>query len=156
MADIFMVSNTSHSLLICRTFHIRGLVAGDDAEFGTACRVKLSFLSREDMGIPDHFDMIVAAIPECFAAEANPFTESRRRAWILKMPGLPRLLCRAYFDDIKLIPTHNGFPGMCVALTQKFIGLSAPSTKVKKMHVRGVLYLVEFGQPVSLPTGWKP
>jgi 8-oxo-dGTP pyrophosphatase MutT (NUDIX family) len=67
--DVFMVSTQVIRFDVPDLEHTP-LIAGDDAEPGTARRVKLSSLTRDEMGIPDHFDMIRAAIPECFAAEA--------------------------------------------------------------------------------------
>ena len=63
--DVFMVSTQAVR------FDVPGLAntnlkAGDDATPGSARRVAISSLTRDYIGIPDHFDMIVAACPECF------------------------------------------------------------------------------------------
>lgn len=66
--DVFMVSTQVIRFDVPDLEHTT-LVAGDDAEPDSVHIEKLSSLSRDKMGIPDHFDLIVAAVPECFAAK---------------------------------------------------------------------------------------
>jgi bifunctional NMN adenylyltransferase/nudix hydrolase len=63
--DIFMVSTQAVRFDVPDLKNTK-LEAGDDAEPGTARRVKASSLTKTSMGIPDHFDMIVAALPDQF------------------------------------------------------------------------------------------
>jgi 8-oxo-dGTP pyrophosphatase MutT (NUDIX family) len=63
--DIFMVSTQAVRFDVPDLKQTK-LEAGDDAEAGTARRVDPATLTRKDVGIPDHFDMIVQAIPEKF------------------------------------------------------------------------------------------
>jgi 8-oxo-dGTP pyrophosphatase MutT (NUDIX family) len=65
--DIFMVSTQAVRFDV-PDLSITSLFAGDDALPGTARRVALDTLSKPMMGIPDHFDMVAAAIPEHFPA----------------------------------------------------------------------------------------
>lgn len=63
--DVFMVSTQAVRFdvpALART----PLVAGDDAEPGTARRIKISSLTKDALGIPDHFDMIRTAFPHHF------------------------------------------------------------------------------------------
>ena len=48
------------------------LVAGDDAFPGTARRIKISSLTKDSMGISDHFDIIKQAFPDQFTAKKAP------------------------------------------------------------------------------------
>lgn len=61
--DIFLVSTQAVRFDLPDLAGTR-LVAGDDAMPGSARRVRITSLKRNDVGIPDHFDMIVAAFPE--------------------------------------------------------------------------------------------
>ena len=69
--DIFMVSTQAVRFDVPDLKQTK-LVAGDDALPGTARRVKISSLTRDSVGIPDHYDMIVQAFPEQFAAKPQP------------------------------------------------------------------------------------
>ena len=67
--DIFMVSTQAVR------FHVDNLtkykpVAGDDALAGSAQKVKITSLTRDNVGIPDHFNMIAQALPELFPQHA--------------------------------------------------------------------------------------
>ncbi len=60
--DIFLVSTQAVRFDVpdlART----ALVAGDDAEPGSARRVKIESLTKESVGVADHYDMIAAAFP---------------------------------------------------------------------------------------------
>ena len=62
--DIFLVSTQAVRFDVpdlART----ALVAGDDAEPGSARRVKIESLTKESVGVADHYDMIAAAFPGC-------------------------------------------------------------------------------------------
>jgi hypothetical protein len=47
------------------------LAAGDDAVLGSARRVKIDSLTRDNIGIEDHYDMIVEAFPEKFKGRSD-------------------------------------------------------------------------------------
>ena len=66
--DIFMVSTQAVRFDVSDLANTK-LTAGDDAQPGTARRVKINSLTKESVGIPDHFDMIVTAFPEHFPAK---------------------------------------------------------------------------------------
>ena len=77
--DIFLVSTQAVR------FDVPGLKntklhAGDDAEPGTARRVEIASLTKDMMGIPDHFDMIVEAFPEKFRAPPPVTAAPRAKA----------------------------------------------------------------------------
>jgi hypothetical protein len=59
--DVFMVSTQAVLFCVPDLFRLR-LTAGDDAEPGSARRVAVAGLSQNKMGIPDHYDMILAAL----------------------------------------------------------------------------------------------
>jgi 8-oxo-dGTP pyrophosphatase MutT (NUDIX family) len=59
--DIFMVS-TQLVLFNVKDLRKTHLKAGDDAKPGSARRVKLKSITRDMVGIPDHYDMIMQAI----------------------------------------------------------------------------------------------
>ncbi len=63
--DIFTVS-TQAVLFNVENLKTTHLVAGDDAEPGSARRVVIHSLKKDNVGIPDHFDMIREAFPEKF------------------------------------------------------------------------------------------
>jgi hypothetical protein len=67
------------------------LIAGDDAELGSARRVPVKDLTPESLGIPDHFDMIAAAFPEYFS---RPEVKSNGRERDVR-PGVSARLDRA-------------------------------------------------------------
>jgi ADP-ribose pyrophosphatase YjhB (NUDIX family) len=69
--DIFLVSTQAVRFFVPDLANTT-LTAGDDALPGTARRVEISSLKKEDCGIPDHFDMIVAAFPEKFQPVIPP------------------------------------------------------------------------------------
>ena len=58
--DVFMVSTQAIRFDVENLSHIK-LLAGDDAERGSARRVPISSLTRDEMGIADHYDMIIKA-----------------------------------------------------------------------------------------------
>lgn len=58
--DIFMVSTQAVRFDVPDLTH-KTLSAGDDAEPGTARLMKITSLSKKDLGVADHFDMIQAA-----------------------------------------------------------------------------------------------
>jgi len=58
--DIFMVSTQAVRFDV-PDLEATKLEAGDDAEPGSARRVKVNTLSKESVGIPDHYDMIQEA-----------------------------------------------------------------------------------------------
>ncbi|MDE2101344.1 MAG: NUDIX domain-containing protein [Patescibacteria group bacterium] len=58
--DVFMVSTQAVRFDV-PDLKATKLVAGDDALPGSARRVKLSVLTRDSVGIPDHYDMIKGA-----------------------------------------------------------------------------------------------
>lgn len=66
--DIFMVSTQAVRFDVPDLTHTK-LIAGDDALPGTARRVEIKSLTKDSVGIPDHFDMITAAFPEQFPAK---------------------------------------------------------------------------------------
>ncbi len=59
--DIFMVSTQAVRFDVPDLTHT-SLTAGDDAAPGSARRVRIDSLTRDAVGVPDHFDMIMAAI----------------------------------------------------------------------------------------------
>lgn len=62
VGDVFMVSTQAVRFDVpdlART----ALVAGDDAEPGSARRVKIESLTKESVGVVDHYDMVAAAFP---------------------------------------------------------------------------------------------
>ena len=61
--DIFMVSTQAVRFDVPDLVAAR-FVAGDDAKSGSARAVPVSELTREAMGIPDHYDMITHAIAD--------------------------------------------------------------------------------------------
>ena len=65
--DVFMVSTQAVRFDVVDLGDMT-LIAGDDAEPGSARRVPVKVLTPESLGIPDHFDMIAAAFPEYFSA----------------------------------------------------------------------------------------
>ena len=65
--DIFMVSTQAVRFEAPDLAHTK-LTAGDDALPGTARRIKIKSLSKDSLGIPDHFDMIKQAFPHHFKA----------------------------------------------------------------------------------------
>jgi len=72
--DIFMVSTQGVRFDVPDLANTT-LTAGDDAAPGSARRVAIASLSRESVGVPDHFDMIAAACPEAVRIRADG------RAW---------------------------------------------------------------------------
>lgn len=77
--DIFLVSTQAVRFDVPDLKNTQ-LTAGDDALPGTARRVQISSLTKDSVGIPDHFDMIVAAFPEKFRAPAPVANAPRLRA----------------------------------------------------------------------------
>jgi 8-oxo-dGTP pyrophosphatase MutT (NUDIX family) len=63
--DVFMVSTQAVRFDVPDLAKTK-LVAGDDAAPGSARRVKIDSLTKDSMGIPDHFAMIEAAFPDRF------------------------------------------------------------------------------------------
>ena len=61
--DVFMVSTQAVRFDVPDLAKTK-LVAGDDAAPGSARRVKIDSLTKDSMGIPDHFAMIEAAFPD--------------------------------------------------------------------------------------------
>jgi 8-oxo-dGTP pyrophosphatase MutT (NUDIX family) len=59
--DIFMVSTQAVRFDVPDLAHT-SLTAGDDAAPGSARRVRIDSLTRDAVGVPDHFDMIMAAV----------------------------------------------------------------------------------------------
>jgi NUDIX domain len=59
--DIFMVSTQGVRFDVSGLAQTK-LIAGDDAMPGSARRVAIASLTRDDVGIPDHFDMIMQAL----------------------------------------------------------------------------------------------
>jgi 8-oxo-dGTP pyrophosphatase MutT (NUDIX family) len=59
--DIFMVSTQAVRFDVPDLVNT-SLTAGDDAAPGSARRVRIDSLTRNAVGIPDHFDMIIAAL----------------------------------------------------------------------------------------------
>src|SRR5262249_50680278 len=77
--DIFMVS-TQAVRFDKSNLPDTGLIAGDDAEPGSARCVDFRTLRKDSVGIPDHYDMIVAAIPEYFSPKpATPLRTPKPR-----------------------------------------------------------------------------
>jgi 8-oxo-dGTP pyrophosphatase MutT (NUDIX family) len=68
--DVFMVSTQAVRFDV-ENLAQTTLVAGDDAEPGTARRVNIAALKKEDVGIPDHYDMIKAALPDQGAGQTT-------------------------------------------------------------------------------------
>lgn len=69
--DVFMVSTQAVRFDVPDLSSTK-LVAGDDAAPGSARRVKISDITRESMGISDHYDMIAAAFPKPAAPKKGP------------------------------------------------------------------------------------
>lgn len=69
--DIFMVSTQAVRFDV-PDLQNTTLNAGDDAMPGSARRVRISTLTRDSVGIPDHFDMIREALPETFSKRYYP------------------------------------------------------------------------------------
>ncbi len=67
--DIFMVSTQAVRFDVPDLANTK-LTAGDDAKPGSARRVAIDSLTRDGVGIPDHFDMIQTAMPELFTSKA--------------------------------------------------------------------------------------
>ena len=71
--DIFLVSTQAVLFVVPDLAHTK-LTKGDDAS--AAYLMKVSRVTQGTMGIPDHFEMLKAALPECFpqppAAKKNP------------------------------------------------------------------------------------
>jgi len=63
--DIFMLSTQAVRFDVPDLARTK-LVAGDDAAPGSARRVKIDSLTKDSVGIPDHFDMIAATFPDHF------------------------------------------------------------------------------------------
>ena len=80
--DIFLVSTQAVRFEVPDLKNTE-LTAGDDALPGTARRVKITSLTKEICGIPDHYDMIVQAFPEKFGQA--PVAAAPRKA-----PAPPR------------------------------------------------------------------
>lgn len=72
--DIFMVSTQAVRFDVPDLASTQ-LVAGDDAIPGTARRVECADVTRESVGIPDHFDMIEAAFKPT-RSDGKPWTEA--------------------------------------------------------------------------------
>ena len=66
--DAFMVSTQAVRFEVPDLVNTK-LIAGDDAKPGSARRIKISSLTRETVGIPDHFDMIKATFPDLLQAK---------------------------------------------------------------------------------------
>jgi 8-oxo-dGTP pyrophosphatase MutT (NUDIX family) len=66
--DIFMVSTQAVRFDVPDLVHT-SLTAGDDAAPGSARRVRIGSLTRDAVGVPDHFDMIMAAVAVTKAGE---------------------------------------------------------------------------------------
>jgi 8-oxo-dGTP pyrophosphatase MutT (NUDIX family) len=63
--DAFMVSTQAVRFDV-KDLKALNLAAGDDAEPGSVRSLKIGSITREMMGVPDHFDLIVGAFPEQF------------------------------------------------------------------------------------------
>ena len=74
--DIFMVSTQAVRFDVPDLANTK-LTAGDDAEPGTVRRVKISSLTKDSVGIHDHFDMITSALPEHFPAKKVPLPRKK-------------------------------------------------------------------------------
>ena len=61
--DIFMVSTQAVRFDVPDLAQT-SLIAGDDAAPGSARRVRIDSLTRDAVGVPDHFDMIMAAVAD--------------------------------------------------------------------------------------------
>jgi len=83
--DAFMVSTQAVRFYVPDLLNTR-LVAGDDAAPGSARTVIISSLTKDAVGIPDHFDMIVAATAG-LAIRAGDDNEKR----IAAAPSPPRM-----------------------------------------------------------------
>lgn len=68
--DIFMVSTQAVRFDVPDLARTR-LVAGDDAAPGSARRVRLDALTKDQVGIPDHYDMVAAAFPGTVGARGD-------------------------------------------------------------------------------------
>jgi 8-oxo-dGTP pyrophosphatase MutT (NUDIX family) len=68
--DIFMVSTQAVRFTVPDLSTV-GLTAGDDALPGSARPVKINRLTKDGVGIPDHYDMIAAAFPDHFPPAAK-------------------------------------------------------------------------------------
>lgn len=76
--DIFMVSTQAVRFLVDDLSQTT-LVAGDDAEPGTARRVAASDISCDMMGVRDHFDMIVMAMTGLMNPAIDPAVQQKPR-----------------------------------------------------------------------------
>ena len=69
--DVFMVSTQAVRFDVPDLARTQ-LVAGDDAAPGSARRVKIDSLTKDSLGIPDHFAMIEATFPDHFPSPRTP------------------------------------------------------------------------------------
>jgi 8-oxo-dGTP pyrophosphatase MutT (NUDIX family) len=76
--DIFMLSTQAVRFDVPDLARTK-LVAGDDAAPGSARRVKIDSLTKDSVGIPDHFDMIAATFPDHFPPPLTPTFRTGRR-----------------------------------------------------------------------------
>lgn len=75
--DAFMVSTQAVQFNVADLGSLN-LTAGDDAEPGSVRRVPISGITREMMGVQDHFDMIAQAFPENFRKDHKKKTAPPR------------------------------------------------------------------------------
>ena len=77
--DVFMISTQAIRFDVPDLANTK-LTAGDDAAPGSARRVEATTLTRDTMGIPDHYAMIVEALPEQFPSrtDGKPWTDATR------------------------------------------------------------------------------
>ena len=68
--DVFMVSTQAVRFDVSDLTQTK-LEAGDDAEPGSARIVEIAKLSKDQMGVADHYDMIMEAVPEVLRARAD-------------------------------------------------------------------------------------
>lgn len=68
--DVFMVSTQAVRFDVDDLSKIK-FVAGDDAEPGSVRLVEIGSITREMIGLSDHYDMIAAAFPDRFRTEAR-------------------------------------------------------------------------------------
>jgi hypothetical protein len=76
--DVFMVSTQAVRFYVADLINTT-LIAGDDAAPGSARRVRIDSLNRDAVGIPDHFDMIMAANLGSDTPAATEKTPSRQQ-----------------------------------------------------------------------------
>lgn len=68
--DIFLVSTQAVRFDVPNLKNTP-LTAGDDAQPGSARRVNLDSLTKDFVGVPDHYDMVAAAFPDKFSQPSH-------------------------------------------------------------------------------------